>query len=117
MPDCCVESTEDGDNIFIYCSYKQCETEFCGQCRQFIISNNSSDCECSDTTPIEAPDEFDHPNNQRYFEEVMNCRNQKLRSIYATGIKGLDEWYGDKSYREFESWAVVIDSILERMGK
>ncbi len=113
MRECCKESTEDGDNILILCGYNKCETEFCEECRQLVISNNYSDCECSDMTPIKTPDEFSHANNQRYFEEIMSCRNQNKRAIYAAGIKAMDNWYGDKGYREFSAWAYAIDQVLK----
>lgn len=58
---------------------------------------------------------FANETYQDYFDEVMENRPAQLRNVYAAGIKGLDNWYGDKSYREFYTWADVIDEIISEL--
>ena len=112
MRECCEESIEDENFISKLCEYRVCQENYCVECRCFISSESRNPlCPCPENNKI-TPDEFSSSNSQHYFEEIMACRNQKRRPIYAAGIKAMDNWYGDKSYREFDSWAYAIDQVL-----
>ena len=46
------------------------------------------------------------------FMEFMSERHWTLFEYYLTGIRVLESWYGDKSYRKYDDWFEVLDSTL-----
>lgn len=55
--------------------------------------------------------------NKKYFEDIFSGPHgewrKKFYASYYQGIEQLDNWYGDKAYRQYEEWAVVIDHIVK----
>jgi hypothetical protein len=57
-------------------------------------------------------------NNLKYFQDIFTDSHGEWRkqwyASYYQGIKHLDQWYGDKAYREYEGWARVIDVVVQQ---
>lgn len=52
------------------------------------------------------------------YEEVMERMSEvdpKYWNLYSTGLKGLDYWYGDKSYREYDDWLDIFDKMVKEI--
>lgn len=47
-----------------------------------------------------------------YFMDNMSQRHWTLFEYYLTGIRALESWYGDKSYRKYDDWFDVLDQTL-----
>lgn len=58
--------------------------------------------------------------NEEYFDEEYEWRAKTMdssfygpREYYVKGILDLEEWYGDKAYREYAIWFQILDNLWE----
>jgi len=57
---------------------------------------------------------FDHLNSAGQFMAHMKYRNEDTLDFYLSGISMLDEWYGDKSYRQYDAWFDILDQMFNK---
>lgn len=55
---------------------------------------------------------FDNLNSSKDFIACMKNRNLSTLEFYLSGIQMLDDWYGDKAYRQYDSWFDVLDRLF-----
>lgn len=54
----------------------------------------------------------DHLQDPRRFMESMESRHWTLFEYYLAGVTALEQWYGDKAYREYDDWFDALDIAL-----
>jgi len=52
------------------------------------------------------------------YEDVMSHMenvDKKYWPMYSTGLKALDDWYGDKAYRKYYDWLDIMDEMVDTL--
>ncbi len=57
---------------------------------------------------------FDHLNSTADFMALMKDRNEDTLDFYLSGISMLDNWYGDKAYRQYDDWFDILDQVFNK---
>ena len=55
---------------------------------------------------------YDHLEDPRGFAELMSDRHWTTSDYYTAGVTALENWYGDKSSRNYADWFDVLDSAM-----
>lgn len=55
---------------------------------------------------------FDRLNRPKDFMALMSSRHWSTLEFYLSGIQMLDNWYGDKAYRQYDDWFDILDRLF-----
>lgn len=50
-------------------------------------------------------------------ESIQDSSFYGPRQYYVKGIAMLDEWYGDKAYRKYGTWFLILDELWQTSAR
>lgn len=56
---------------------------------------------------------FEEFSKQYLGDDTKQLRN-KFPGAYYRGLMALDDWYGDKAYRQYDDWLDIIDVVVKQ---